>query len=321
MSGCNVCFAVLWPVPHIAELSEVLQWLYENRKFYGPVTIPVTERPPKSFTSNNKWVVSTLPTPMFSEASHRPVPQKYHQVQPMFGCNVCFSVLWPVSHIAELSEMLQWLYGNHPCCRLTTKKFHQQQQVGSKLALNSNVFRGPNCTTDRLDGGCNTTGGTLIRALLISKVDYCISALAGITGHLRNKLQSVLNTAAWLVFSARKSEHLTPLLRELLWLRVPERIQFQLCVLVHRCLHGSAPAYLAESLHRITKVSARHCLLSADNLSLVISSTRRSTLGDRAFPVAASRAWNSLPTSMRSIEFLQSFCWELKTSLFSSSFD
>jgi len=37
---------------------------------------------------------------------------------------------------------------------------------------------------------------------------------------------SVLNAAAELVFSARKSEHITLLLCELHWLRVPERIKF-----------------------------------------------------------------------------------------------
>ena len=87
----------------------------------------------------------------------------------------------------------------------------------------------------------------LIRALVVSKVDYCISALAGITGHLMDKLQSVLNSPARLVFSARKSEHTTPPLRMHHWLRVPERIQFHLCSLIHHCLHSSALAYLAES--------------------------------------------------------------------------
>ena len=96
----------------------------------------------------------------------------------------------------------------------------------------------------------------------------------------------------------------------------PERIPFRLCVLVHRRLHGSAPAYLAESLHRTTEVSNHRCLLSADNLSLIIPSTRRSTFGDRAFSVAASRAWNSLPNSIRNIESLQRFCRELKKIAF-----
>jgi len=46
--------------------------------------------------------------------------------------------------------------------------------------------------------------------------------------------QSVFNTAARRVFLARKSEHKTPLLCELHWLKVPERIQFRLCVLAYR---------------------------------------------------------------------------------------
>ena len=44
------------------------------------------------------------------------------------------------------------------------------------------------------------------------------------------KFQSVLSTAAMLVFSARRLYHITPLLRELHWLNVPEQIQFRLSI-------------------------------------------------------------------------------------------
>ena len=64
-----------------------------------------------------------------------------------------------------------------------------------------------------------------------------------------SRLQSVLNAAARLVFAGRRSVHVTPYLRDLHWLKVKERIQFRLCVLVYRCLHGTAPAYLSDSLH------------------------------------------------------------------------
>jgi len=37
---------------------------------------------------------------------------------------------------------------------------------------------------------------TLVRALIISKVDYCNSVLVGISGQLQDRLQSVLNAAA-----------------------------------------------------------------------------------------------------------------------------
>ena len=103
----------------------------------------------------------------------------------------------------------------------------------------------------------------MLRALVITKVDYCSSTLAGVSSALLQRLQSVLNAAARLVFSARRSEHITPLLRELYWLKVPERIQFRLCVLTHRCLHGTAPPYLAETLQSTADVQGRRRLRSA----------------------------------------------------------
>ena len=54
--------------------------------------------------------------------------------------------------------------------------------------------------------------------------------------------------------------------------------------------------------------------------TLVVPSTRRSTLGDRAFPVAAGRVWNSLPSSLRAVQSLTTFRRRLKAELFDSSF-
>jgi len=150
---------------------------------------------------------------------------------------------------------------------------------------------------------------------MVTKVDYCNSVLSGIYGQ---RLQSVFNAAARLVFSARKSEHLTPLLGELHWLKVLERIQFRLCVLAYRCLNGTAPSYLAVTLHLTADLGSCRCLQSAST-SMVVRSTRRTTLGDRAFPVAAARACNTLLPSVRSVPSLLQFR-DLKTSRFQSSY-
>ena len=49
--------------------------------------------------------------------------------------------------------------------------------------------------------------------------------------------------------SPQGSRSTSPPLRELHWLKVPERIQFRLCVLI-----GKAPSYLAETLHSTADV-------------------------------------------------------------------
>ena len=150
---------------------------------------------------------------------------------------------------------------------------------------------------------------------------YCNSVLAGISCQLQDRLQTVLNAAAHLVFSARQSECITPLLRELHWLTVPKWVTFWLCVLAYRCLHGTAPSYLVASSLRTSDVDICHWLHSADSATLVVPSTRRTTLGDCAFPVAFAIAWNSLPSSTRNAPLMMMFRCDLKTVLFRLSFD
>ena len=70
---------------------------------------------------------------------------------------------------------------------------------------------------------------------------------------------------------------------------------------------------------QVADVKARQRLRSSSSSSLIVSRTRLSTVGDRAFPVAAARVWNSLPehvTSAPSVAVLRS---RLKTHLFDVS--
>ena len=53
-----------------------------------------------------------------------------------------------------------------------------------------------------------------------------------------------------MVFSSSRFDHITPLLRQLHWLKVPERIDYKLTLLVYTCLQGVAPSYLADDLCR-----------------------------------------------------------------------
>jgi len=45
-----------------------------------------------------------------------------------------------------------------------------------------------------------------------------------------------MNAGALLIFNANQREHVTPLLRQLHWLRVQERITFKLATLMFQCV-------------------------------------------------------------------------------------
>ena len=84
------------------------------------------------------------------------------------------------------------------------------------------------------------------------------------------------------------------------------RIQYQIAVLTYKVLCGTAPRYLGP-LTRVADVPGRRSLRSVDTNRLVVSPVKRSTVSSRAFPVAASQTWNSLPEDVTSASTLRSF--------------
>jgi len=110
------------------------------------------------------------------------------------------------------------------------------------------------------------------------------------------------------------------LLRELHWLRVPERIDFRLAVLVYRCMNGTAPRYLDSELQRVADIESRRRLRSASSPSLHVPRSLHRTIGDRAFPVAETRVWNALPLAITSLPSLGAFKRSLKMELFRRSY-
>ena len=130
---------------------------------------------------------------------------------------------------------------------------------------------------------------SLVVALVLTRLDYGCATLAGLPGRLLGRLQSVINAAARLIFRSARHDHITPLLHELHWLCIRERIDFRLAVLTFRCLHGLAPPYLASDLQLVSAVESRRRLRSADRQQLVVPSSNRKTIGDRTFTVAAPR--------------------------------
>jgi len=166
----------------------------------------------------------------------------------------------------------------------------------------------------------NNVMQSLIVALVFSRLDYGSATLASLPKQLMNRLQSVQNAAARLIFKACCQDHIQPLLCRLHWLRMPERISFWLAVLVYRCLYGSAPGYLASDLQRVSHLNTRRRLRSSTTSALVVPRTVHSTTGNRTFPATAASVWNNLPESVWSSPSLQVFRSRLKTKLFAWSY-
>ena len=117
---------------------------------------------------------------------------------------------------------------------------------------------------------------TLVNSLVTSHVDFCNCLLAGTSALTTNKLQRVLNAAAKVIYCGRKFYHGMPLLRgKLYWLKIPERITYELCLFTYKALHWLAPQYLADLCQPLFEMVSRRSLRSSTSGHLLVPRTCR----------------------------------------------
>ena len=129
----------------------------------------------------------------------------------------CIVECWRVS---VFSKQVSWISG---CCKNFAhhRTASDPQRSSISLTVDSAITDGAPLTRDIGRDGKQST-----RQLTVCDKSY----------------------TARLVCSARKSDHVKPLLQGLHWLRVPQRIEFKLAVLAFRCLHVNCAVWQTWTL-------------------------------------------------------------------------
>ena len=153
----------------------------------------------------------------------------------------------------------------------------------------------------------------LANALVSSQLDYCNSLYYDLPKSSIHRLQVVQNSLARaIVPNVRRFDHIQPILKQLHWLPVQQRIIYKVATITYKVLNENQPSYLHNLLSfrrstRNLRSSGKHQL---DIPNIFTSS------GRRAFSYCAPFVWNNLPDSIRTAPSLLTFRALLKTHLF-----
>ena len=158
----------------------------------------------------------------------------------------------------------------------------------------------------------------LVHAFITSKLDNANSLLYGLPKFLIHRLKYVQNAAARVVTRTRKYDHIKPVLKQLQWLPISQRINYKILLLTYKALNGQAPSYITELLEPY--VPTRNLRSSSKNL-LKVPPVKLKGYGHRCFSFVAPSLWNSLPNNIRGCGSLSDFKTCIKTYLFNKFYN
>ena len=156
-----------------------------------------------------------------------------------------------------------------------------------------------------------------VHAFITSRLDSGNSMLSGISQKQLSRVQRVQNAAARLIKGSKKRDHITPVLRQLHWLPIEQRIQFKILCLTFKALRFNNPTYLSGLL---TPYSPSVNLRSKHQNKLKVPKVNLKSAGERAFSFTAPTLWNPLPYEIKNAVSFSSFKAHLKTHLFRKAF-
>ena len=125
------------------------------------------------------------------------------------------------------------------------------------------------------------------------------------------KIQRIQNFAAKVADGhGKKFERATPYIRKLNWLKVNEKLQYDLLIFIYKVIHNKIPDGIV-SLPTVGQCRVRETRQSS---SLHVPKTRTVT-ATKSLKVRGAKAWNKLPTEIQSISKPSQFKTKLKEHL------
>jgi hypothetical protein len=149
-----------------------------------------------------------------------------------------------------------------------------------------------------------TVANTITRSIVSTRLYYWNSLLYSTSAKNIQRLQWVQNSLARVVSGTRKFDHIKPVLRELHWLSVAQRVQYKVALITDKVLNAGQTYYFNSIM---TESKPTRQLRSENKRQLSKPSGLTSTAGLRTFTRASEAVWNKLSKDIRISANPQSF--------------
>ena len=142
------------------------------------------------------------------------------------------------------------------------------------------------------------TKKVIIEGLVHPHIIYCLTVWGGCSKTQKHRIQKALNFAARIITGVKRSDHISPALKTLGWLKIDELLTERDLLTLFRLQNSpNAPDGLCQLVVPRSDVSVR-LTRGAENNMLQIPRVR-TELARRSFASRAARAWNRLPREIR----------------------
>ena len=156
----------------------------------------------------------------------------------------------------------------------------------------------------------------VIQSLALSIINYFHKVWGMTTREQLERVQKIENFAAKIAYGgARKYDHVTPILKDLQWMDIKDKISFDICVFMYKVMNNMLPDWL----HKFPFVGDLQARPTRQSNHLAIKRTN-TDLGKRAISVRGPKEWNDIPVNIRNSTSIKVFQKNLKKHILSSSF-
>jgi len=146
----------------------------------------------------------------------------------------------------------------------------------------------------------------IIEGLVHPYIRYCLTLWGGCSKTQKHRIQKTLNFGARIVTGIKRSQHISPALKTLGWLKVDKLLTERDLLALHHLLRSpNAPDSLCALVVSRSDVSVR---TTRGSESLMLQTPRvRTELARRSFVCRAIGAWNRLPPEARAVTSTKPF--------------